>query len=249
MSRTFTDLHTHILPAVDDGARNLESALKLLRWQWDHCVRRVALTPHFYPTRESLDAFIQRRQQGYSMLMEGWDPATMPDLQLGAEVSFSPYLIQMDLRKLTIGGNDYLLLELPDIGTPTHLEQVVKGMLMQGITPILAHIDRCMFLRQNPQRLFELVQMGALAQLSTRAFEMRRDRQFAEICLRNGLAHIIASDVHRLERGDPSLGEFGKKLTIESMNRAEEFARSVWDNTCPPAFGIRPINKGFFGYY
>ncbi len=249
MGGTLTDLHTHILPAVDDGAENLESALKLLQWQKEHGIHRVALTSHFYPLREDLDSYLQRRQQAFSALLKAWDPATMPSLQLGAEVRYSPQLAQMDLRSLTIGNSDYLLLELSDTSVPTHIEQVVDIMLMQGITPILAHVERCTYFRQEPIRLLNLVRIGLLAQLSTRAFESRPDQKFAEICLKNGLAHIIASDIHNLRGGDPSLADVAKKLTPEAMDRAEEFARAVWDNTAPPTFSMHPVNKGLFGYY
>ena len=56
-----TDLHTHILPGMDDGARSAEESIHLLRLEWEQGVRRVALTPHFYPQREGLEEFLHRR--------------------------------------------------------------------------------------------------------------------------------------------------------------------------------------------
>ena len=112
MHSAFTDLHTHILPGVDDGAKDLEKALEMLRMQKACGVERVALTPHFYPLREEFQSFLDKRQQAYEGLLPNWDAESMPDLRLGAEVHYSPALAELDLRRLTIGQSDYLLLEL-----------------------------------------------------------------------------------------------------------------------------------------
>jgi protein-tyrosine phosphatase len=208
----------------------------------------VALTSHFYPLREELEPYLKRRDKAYQALLSQWDANTMPSLKLGAEVRFSPQLTQMDLHLLTIGETGYLLLELPDFSVPAYVDQVVNAILKQGITPILAHVERCAYFRYDPSRLQELVQMGALAQVSATAFLNRQDRKFAEICLRNGLVHIIASDAHNIREYDPCLGKIAQELDENWIVRAEEFARAVWENTCPPAFIIHPVKKGLFGY-
>jgi len=244
---TLTDLHTHILPAVDDGADSLEEALDMLRKQKGSGIERVCLTPHFYPMHEELDTFLARRQQAYTALISCWEEDTMPQLRLGAEVRYSPALLQMDLKRLTIGDSNYLLLELPDIGVPAYIEQVLEKILSQQITPILAHVERCRFLRENPARLLGLVQMGAVAQISADCLTGRTGN-FAIACLKNGLAHIISSDIHSLKGRNCCLGTIATGKYTELIRWTESFARAVWDNAPLPAFTVKPIKNGLLGY-
>lgn len=242
-----TDLHTHILPGIDDGADCLELSLKMLRKLKTKGVKRVALTPHFYPMREELSVFLRRRAQAYDILLSAWDKQTMPQLLLGAEVHYTPELLQMDLRQLTIGAGSYLLLELPDADVNPFVEQVVDAILLDGIIPILAHVERCQPFRKDPERLFRLVRMGALAQISAEALTENKD-SFAIACLQNGLAQIVASDAHNLKDRFCAIDTKAARKRVEIINWAEEFARSVWDNAPLPAFAIKPLKKNILGY-
>lgn len=248
MNWDMTDLHTHILPAFDDGAQDLDTALNMLRKAKEYGVERLVLTPHFYPMQEDLTLFIQRRQKAFKDLLSHWNADTMPQLKLGAEVHYTAELAQMDLRQLTFADCDYMLLELPGEFMPAHIRQVVQNIVDRGITPILAHVERCAYFRKNPDSLLQLIHLGALAQVTLQSLDSREDKGFSVACLKKGLAHIVASDAHDLcERGaysnDRVLDQWG-----ETAIRAEEFARSIWSNECPPAFSIAPVKKGIFQY-
>lgn len=249
MSITLTDLHTHILPGVDDGADSLESALQMLRAEKMSGVERVALTPHFNPLRQDLESFLKIRQQSYEALLTAIESHKMPKLLLGAEVRYSPALLELDLHCLSIGESNYLLLELPDRGIPTHVEQVLDMMLMQGIIPILAHVERCEYFRRDPEQLRKFVYMGALAQLSAKALIDGHDSNFAKACLKNGIAQIIASDAHDMKRHKPCLSDVTAKMNSERIAWSEKFARAVWNNESPPDFMMTPIRKGLLGYF
>ncbi len=246
---SLTDLHTHILPSVDDGADCLDTAIEMLHIQKNNGIERVALTPHFYPKHEELDAFVDRRNRSYAALLSRWDCESMPQLRLGAEVRYTPALLQMDLHQLTIGEGNYLLLELEDSGLVTFIDQVVKQMIDQGIIPILAHVERCSALRNDPNLLLNLVRMGALAQISVNALRGRKPDKFAEICLRHGLVHIIASDVHNLTDRAACLRDISTERYMHTLAWTERLAKSVWDGTPLPAFAIKPIKRGLFGYH
>ena len=248
IENSLTDLHTHILPAFDDGAENLQIALDILRAEKKMGVDRVALTPHYYPMREELDAFLIRRQQAYSALLSCWDEETMPRLRLGAEVQYTPQLVQMNLHQLTIERTNYLLLELPYSDVVPCVRQVVDAILKEGITPIIAHVERCAIFRNEPDRLQELIQMGALAQVDVEAFTNRCDARFAKICLSRGLAQIIASDIHNLTDRSLNIGTVATEQYTEILQWSERFARAVWDQTPLPAFAIRSVKKVFWGY-
>ena len=248
MEMTLTDLHTHILPGIDDGARDLEASLDILRRQKQSGVDRVALTSHFYPMRQELQEFLDNRQRAYEELMGAWDEETMPQLRLGAEVHYSSSIADMDLRSISLEQSDYLLLELSDTSVPAHIEQVIKIMQSQGITPILAHVERCVYFMEDPAKLVRLVELGALAQISARAMHSKKRQKFADICLRKEVAQIIASDAHGAWEIKTGLGGLKEKLDDEMIKRVESFARAVWDNTPIPAFDPEPIKRKLFGY-
>lgn len=245
MCQGFTDLHTHILPAIDDGALDLQTALNMLQLQRENGVQRVLLTPHFYLYRETVESFLRRRQQAYDMLISQWREENIPALRLGAEVRYTPELVNIDLHALTFG--DYLLLELPNSELPV-IEQVLEFILWQGITPILAHIERCSYFRSEPERLIRLIKMGVLAQVTARTVVNKADHHFAKTCLEKGLAHIIASDLH-IPAEEKCLGNVAQKLDNQMVMRAEEFAQRIWDNERPPSFSVYPLKRGLFRYY
>lgn len=244
---TLTDLHTHILPGIDDGAKSLDSSLKMLVTLKQKNVERTALTPHFYPAKEDLSGFISKRERAYNLLLSAWDVQTMPQLQLGAEVHYTPKIVELDLHRLTIGESNYLLLELPDTGTAAFVEQTIDAMLLQRITPILAHVERCRMLREDPGRLLGLIQMGALAQVSAGALTGRAD-SFTEVCLQNGLAQIVSSDIHNLKDRNCLLDATSAGRYADIIRWSESFARAIWDKSPLPAFTVKAVKRGLFGY-
>ena len=249
MNWDMTDLHTHILPAFDDGAQDVDTALQMLREAKECGVERLALTPHFYPMQEDLTSFVQRRRRAYESLLSQWEPNTMPQLKLGAEVRYAADLVQMDLRQLTLTDSDYMLLELPGDSLPAHIKQVVQAIVDRGITPILAHVERCAYFRSSPESLLELIHLGALAQVSANSLGSKADRGFSMACLKKGLAHVIASDVHGVQERRAYSDRRTGGLCSETVVRAEEFARAIWNNECPPAFSIAPVKRDLFQHF
>ena len=244
MRYSVTDLHTHILPSVDDGAASIEISMEMLSVQKEKGIDRLALTPHYYPNRETLDSFINRRQTAYDALKSCLNDNTMPQLCLGAEVRYSPQLTRLDLDQLTIGASNYLLLELPDKGAVPLLVQVVDAILCRNIIPVFAHIERCDMFRKEPELLLQLVQRGALAQVTASAMSGRPD-SFASACFNNGLAHIISSDAHE---PDDCVDFTTLKYHNNIVPWAEAFSRAIWEGTPLPAFSILPVKKGLLGY-
>lgn len=222
--------------------------MELLRLEKDSGVQRVVLTPHFYPQTEALPDFLARRQQAHAALMRQWEEDTMPQLQLGAEVHYSPALVNMELEQLTLGNGKYLLLELPDNEIPAYAQQVVTQICRKGITPILAHVERCTYFRRQPELLLRLIQAGALGQISARALQNKKDRGFVISCIKNGLGHIVASDLHSKTGKDLCLGKLAEGKYEELIGWTESFAKAVWSDAPLPPFAVRPIKQSFFGY-
>ena len=154
-----TDIHTHILPGVDDGAKNGEEALAMLRLQRESGVERMYLTPHFYPRHQEFEEFLEKRAAARETLRALTVGKDIPEMRLGAEVHYSPDILEMDLRQLTLGDSDFLLLEMPHMIYPAYGEQVVSRILEDGITPILAHVERFPYFRKDPALLKRLIDL------------------------------------------------------------------------------------------
>lgn len=109
------DLHSHILPGMDDGCKTVGESMQVLRDSWEQGITAMFATPHYYPV-ESVDAFLTRRRNAWQKLSEHMQQSSeqMPKICLGAEVAYRPGLCyEEDLRALCLGNSRYLLLELP----------------------------------------------------------------------------------------------------------------------------------------
>jgi len=202
------DLHTHILPEMDDGARSIEESISMLRLQREQGVSTVVLTPHFYRNREQPESFFQRRKVCMERLMEALpEGERLPDLLLGAEVSWMPNLCDWEeLPQLCIGNTNNMLLELPVTPwTDRLVNQLYDLMGRTGITPILAHLER--YLRTQRREMVEAVLSLELpVQLSSEALLHTMTRGSVLRLLKNGQAHLLASDCHGCETRSPTLG-------------------------------------------
>ena len=158
-----TDLHTHILPGMDDGAKTPEESLQMLRMERDQGVDTVVLTPHFYRDRERPEQFLARRRASAEALRDALmalpeeEIRTMPRLILGAEVAWVPNLPDMpELSRMCMGRSKYLLLELPFSAWSDPLFRQLRELMDRtGVTPVIAHVERyaCLFHGKALQRI------------------------------------------------------------------------------------------------
>ena len=138
-----TDLHCHILPGMDDGAKDTAVSLELLRREYEDGVRNIAFTSHFNSERTTVEAFTEKRQTAFEQLTAALEGQPMQfDFKLGAEVFFSPGLCELDTRALCMGDTAYLLLEFPTTHKPHFIRQTLYNLQQQGIVPLIAHIER-----------------------------------------------------------------------------------------------------------
>ena len=208
-----TDLHTHILPGMDDGSKNVEMSLAMLRSEWEQQVDTVALTPHFYRDIETPADFFRRRSEARNQLWHAIDALSneeqsrLPSLMLGAEVAWVSGMGDWhDLRELCYEGTNYLLLEPPfhpwDDG---FIQDLYDLMNRGGVIPVIAHIDRYIG-AQKPRTLQKLYSLGLPTQISAEPFLHLGTRGRMFRCLAEGRAQLLISDCHDLHRRPPNLG-------------------------------------------
>jgi protein-tyrosine phosphatase len=209
------DFHSHVLPGVDDGSASLDESIGLLRMEAEQGIGHVVATPHFYPRYDSPEKFLARRREAELRLREEMEKHTgLPRLTMGAEVYFFPGISESDvLSELTIGKNGYILIEMPQ---PPWSERAWRELAeisyRQGLTPILAHIDRYIGPLRTygiPQRLQEL---PVLVQANAEFFRGPLSGKMAMGMLRRDQIHLLGSDCHNLTTRKPDLDQAIRKI-------------------------------------
>jgi len=241
------DIHCHILPGIDDGAKNVSEAVEMITMQRTCKVNAMYLTPHFSAEEKTLEEFLLERDKAWEQLAAVLDHKDSPDIRIGAEVRYCQEILSMDLRKVTLGQSDYLLLELPSQRYPAYALQSIEKLLEKGIIPILAHVERCSYFREDPNLLKRLIDLGALAQVSAQALFDKRDKNFSIACLCQNLAQIVASDAHDPAKRKPNM-DVVRKLPRVLLQSHNAFSEAVWKNELPPYIQTSNVRKTFFGY-
>jgi protein-tyrosine phosphatase len=210
------DLHSHILPGLDDGSRTVEDARALARRAAEDGVTAIAATPHVrsdYPTRP------EEMEQGVLRLREDFvEQGIHVEVLHGGEIDLGILgsLGDEDLRRFSLARSErYVLLEFPYSGWPSGLEETVYGLGLRGFTVVLAHPERNRSVHADPGRLGEAVRLGALVQLTAASVDGRIGRssqKAADQLLELGLAHVLASDAHT-----PEIREAGLAAGAEAI--------------------------------
>lgn len=205
------DLHTHLLPKVDDGPATVAGSLAMAGALAEGGVRVVVCTPHVHPHHPTTP---QQMQAALSTLSEaaagaGVDLRILPGGEIALEML--PRLDDEDLRAFSLGGGGrWLLLEMPFRGWPLRIGATLRDLEIRGFGVVLAHPERADAVQRAPDRLRDLVGRGALCQLTASSFTGEHGpaaRRCAETLLRGGLAHILASDAHSVGWRPPGLRE------------------------------------------
>ncbi len=205
-----TDVHCHVLPNVDDGSRSVEESIHMLQAETEQGITRVIATPHFYADRDTLQGFMARRHEAERVLRREMDQRDdMPDLFLGAEVLFFHGISHWEgLEELTLNKSGYLLLEMPFVEwTDAILDEVGEIAVKHGITPVLAHVERYLYLFRTKRVLDELRRRSFMIQCNADFFLQRNTARSALKYLRENRIHFMGSDAHNALRRKPNMGD------------------------------------------
>ena len=227
------DIHTHILPGIDDGPQTVEESLEILRKAADEGMKALVATPHVLDALFAKDW--QRVRDAFNCVKQAIVREEIDiEIFLGAELFISPDLPQMIMEneELTINsGNRYVVIELPFQAIPFYTEKTIFELLIRGIVPIIAHPERCLDIHNDPKKLFNLVQKGALTQMNIGSLLGRYGRKVQKTSkrlLRDNLIHIIASDIHSVPSGGYPLTETINIVTkIIDKNKPLQMVKTV----------------------
>ena len=217
------DLHSHILPGVDDGAKDIAVSLDMARAFVDQGVQVVACTPHILPGLYHNSG--QQIRQAVAELQNALNEAEIPlRLATGADNHVvQDFVAQLKTgHLLSIADSRYVLVEPPHHVAPPQIEQLFFDIQIAGYIPILTHPERLTWIEHNYDIMQRLAANGVWMQItsgSLRGSFGRRPRYWAERMVCEGLVHILASDAHNVTRRPPDLYagfEAAAKLVGES---------------------------------
>lgn len=192
------DIHSHILPEIDDGAKSLSETASLLRQLSENGIRSLAFTPHYYPSRQPLEEFLEKRAAAFEKAMN-LPEAKEFSFSLGAEVYLSEALFNnTDLSALCYEGTNRMLVEIEYLNSFSESARYRLLRLREDydVIPVLAHIDRYPFFRRGFEALSELRRMGCEFQVNLSSFCSYFGKRDALRFFDRGFLDYLGEDVH-----------------------------------------------------
>jgi protein-tyrosine phosphatase len=245
------DIHTHILPGIDDGAEDLEESLLMARFAVAEGIHTIIATPHHANGRYDNPAAVvqQKLAELNAALREERIPLTV---HAGQEIRVYSDLIE-DYHAghaISLHQSQYILLELPSGEVPSDMEDLLHELQVRRLVPIIAHPERNLEIASKPSILAELVEMGFLSQVTSHSinglFGRKIQKLSLELCKKK-LIHFVSSDAHNMTNRSFGLsaaylqirGELGVEQMQYYMNNAERLYRNMPIDVPEPVSGMK----------
>lgn len=192
------DIHSHLIPKIDDGARSIAESQRMLQVLKGEGVDKLLATPHFYPERDVLADFLRTREASLNGLLSACDSSDIPEIFLGCELYYLPGMSKFEgLSQLKIGSSRYILIELPYGGIDTGvLEDIFNFSVNFSLVPVFAHLERFGLFKGFKKTVEFVESCNALAQVNTSSFFDRRLKKYAVMLAKKDLISFLGSDLH-----------------------------------------------------
>ncbi len=233
------DIHCHVLPEVDDGAKSWEVSLEMCRMAAADGIEHTVATPHandrYAYDREYLNAILSELRQ---------KSGGRPQLSLGCDFrlsydNFEDFLVHPE--KYLIEGSRTLLVELSNYSIPTSIEDCFTRIVGMGILPVLTHPERNPILQRTPERILQWVDEGCAVQVTAGVLTGlwgERAWRSAEWLLKRQAVHILASDAHDTKHRVPVLS---KAREVVEDDYGADIARALVDDNPRAAVNGHPL--------
>ena len=242
------DLHCHMLPAIDDGAPDLATALEMARIAVADGIEMTACTPHIYPGLYENDAAGIRQRVALLQAELDTNGITLR-VTSGADAHLTPELLGRLKNKTapTLHQSRYFLLEPPHHVEPPRFEDSVFDFLVSGFIPVVTHPERLTWIEDNYEVFKRLALRGTWMQVTAGSLTGRfgkRAQYWGERMLDDGIVHILATDAHTTRRRAPLLAE-GRLAAERYVGKEEadrlvvERPKAIIDNVVPA--NVQPI--------
>ncbi|RDY71612.1 tyrosine protein phosphatase [Halobacillus trueperi] len=240
------DLHSHILPGLDDGAQTMEESVEMARLAVEQGIDTVVATPHHLHTRYSnpKSLVIQKTiQLNEELFQQGIDLTVLP----GQEIRLNGDLEAFESEELlSINKNSgYVFLELPNHEIPHYAKKMMYDIQLLGYKPVLVHPERNKMIRQQPNELYNFVKNGAITQVTAASIAGKLGKEvqkFSYQMIEFNLTHLVASNAHDSKKRGFFMKEayskiekkFGTDLMYQFMENAHVVLEGEMVYTDPP---------------
>lgn len=203
------DLHSHIVPGVDDGAQTKSQVRQMLRKEYEDGVRTLVLTPHYRKGMFESETELVRKRAAY-VIQESKNLGLDMQIYLGREYHANSDMIT-ELKQnpyYRINQGKYVLVEFSSAHSFEKIRNWIYQMVVAGFRPVIAHIERYPDVMKDLARVEELVELGGLVQISTSAIlgdHGFRLKGYTKKLLQKRLVHFVASDAHDMEDRQPNM--------------------------------------------
>lgn len=232
-----TDIHCHILPYVDDGARNMDEAVEMVRMQAEQGVSCIYLTPHhrdglFETSSDVIKHWFEVLKKEAEKLPDA------PKLLLGREYHADEYLKNLLLREsdtddvpALMGNGKGLLLEFSDRHGEEEILQYIELVKSHGFLPIVAHAERYQIVSESIAVVEKMIRQGAWIQVNAASIlgdEGREAKRLTLSLLKKDFVHLIGTDAHRTDNRIPNLMNCAK--FVRRKVSKEQYERIFFEN-------------------
>jgi protein-tyrosine phosphatase len=206
------DIHHHLLPGLDDGARDLETSLSMVEMALADGITHIVCTPHashhfYFDPERNAALFAQLQDQVHGRFGDA--------MALGLGCDFHLMFdniqdAQQHPTRYTINGHGYLLVEFPDSAIAAATPEILYQLSLSGMTPIITHPERNLILGRQPERMLEWLRAGALIQVTANSLTGRFGQQAERTALwllDHQWVHFLATDAHNLNSRPPQLSQ------------------------------------------
>jgi len=195
------DIHSHILPTLDDGAQTLQDSLLMAKEAVKEGIHTIIATPHHkHPSYNNSKTDVQQQVALLNAELQNQDiPLKIVaghEIRIYGEIAND---LPMDLELLTLNGSHYVLIEFPSSHVPNYADQLFYDIQVKGFTPIIAHPERNSEFVKNPDRLYRFIKNGALSQVTAGSIAGKLGKSVQKTSIKfleHKLAHVVASDAH-----------------------------------------------------
>lgn len=221
------DFHSHILPQIDDGSKNVETSLEMIRRSKASGVDVMIATPHFYADCDRVDSFLKKRAEAYGKIANYLSDDT-PKLMLGAEVAFFDGMGSAErISELTVEGTNILLLEMPfRTWTGNDILQVNRLISVKKLHIIIAHLERYLKIPGNMPFVNSLLELPVNVQINAESLTDRKQSRALIKMFKQEKAHLLGSDCHGINHRPPNLMSgrevIEKKAGADCLRRIDE---------------------------
>ena len=227
------DFHSHIIPDIDDGAKDIETSIKMMEHSFAQGVDCMIATPHFKALNKDIDAFLHNRNEKLKEVLRKSkeNSALIPEIILGAEVAVCPGISEFEnLNLLCIENTDYILLEMPySYWYDAIFDEIYKIRAKRGLIPVIAHVERYSPKKTGYEQYDKFLAMGLIMQVNASSFcTMQTRKRVVDIIESLPDGHfLLGSDCHDLLYRKTQFEKACKKIT---KIFGEEFMNNVFSN-------------------